>query len=120
MCFSTRRISNIHGKFVQKQIELLYGGKMETIRPTRNSKPKRSNENDKNKTGKNPLELKTVKVPAVFRLHNPEFLEQFRNNCFKVGTFTDNYVSRNIPVQRDILALLFLLWIRLCFFRLNN
>ena len=75
---------------------------METIRPTRPRKPKKSTENNKNKTGKNPLELKTVKVPAVFRFLNPEFLEQFRDNSFKVGTFTNNYVSRNIPVQKKI------------------
>ena len=70
---------------------------METIRPTIPRKPKKSNENNKNKAAKNPLEWKTVKVPAVFRLLNPEFLEQFRDNSFKVGTITE---SRNIPVQK--------------------
>ena len=41
-----------------------------------------------NKNG-SPLELKTLKVPAVFRLLRPEFREQLKNNSCQVRIPTD-------------------------------
>lgn len=79
---------------VQKQIERLYGGKMSQMRLT-SPEPKSDDslsagyspesgsaaDSGSESLFKNsPLELKTLKVPAVFRLLRPEFREQLKNN----------------------------------------
>ena len=78
---------------VQKQIERLYGGKVSMVRLT-SPEPKSDGDSSsyspesesvfnlhhvKNNSN-SPLELKTLKVPAVFRLLRPEFREQLKNN----------------------------------------
>ena len=69
---------NGSGNLVQKQIERLYGaGKMATVRLT---SPEPKSEDSSPEIIKDPLELKTLKVPAVFRLLRPEFREQLKNN----------------------------------------
>ena len=87
---------------VQKQIERLYGGKMSQMRLT-SPEPKSDDssagyspesgsaaDSGSESLFKNsPLELKTLKVPAVFRLLRPEFREQLKNNSCQVKIPTD-------------------------------
>ena len=87
---------------VQKQIERLYGGKMSQMRLT-SPEPKSDDssagyspesgsaaDSGSESLFKNsPLELKTLKVPAVFRLLRPEFREQLKNNSCQVKITTD-------------------------------
>lgn len=101
------------GNLVQKQIERLYGaGKMTTVRltspePTVNntsieSSPESCEDNSFGLFSKSPLELKTLKVPAVFRLLRPEFREQLKSNSCQVKIPTDFSTpksSRIIPIK---------------------
>ena len=105
------------GNLVQRQIERLYGGKMQTVRLT--SPEPRSDDSsspewisgtgnnlhrNNGTSGGDPLELKTLKVPAVFRLLRPEFREQLKNNSCQVTMPTDNNSAtigfKTIPIQR--------------------
>lgn len=106
------------GNLVQKQIERLYGaGKMTTVRltspepnhPANNTSLESSPESCEDNFGlfnnhhKSPLELKTLKVPAVFRLLRPEFREQLKSNSCQVKIPTDfnstPKSSRIIPIK---------------------
>ena len=113
---------------VQKQIERLYGGKMSQMRLT-SPEPKSDDSGSAGyspESGSNadsgseslfknsPLELKTLKVPAVFRLLRPEFREQLKSNSCQVKIPTDfsstptssrtnrsarNSIERVIPIE---------------------
>ena len=98
------------GNLVQRQIERLYGGKMQTVRLTSpeprfdDSSPESEYYRNRNNTNgtNDPLELKTLKVPAVFRLLRPEFREQLKSNSCQVKMPSEDYSGfRNIPVQRN-------------------
>ena len=95
------------GNLVQRQIERLYGGKMQTVRLTspepRSEDSSPESEYCRRSNGTDPLELKSLKVPAVFRLLRPEFREQLKNNSCQVKMPTDIGNSagfRSIPVKR--------------------
>lgn len=94
------------GNLVQRQIERLYGGKMQTVRLTspepRSEDSSPESEYCRRNNGSDPLELKSLKVPAVFRLLRPEFREQLKNNScqVKMPTDTSNNGFRNIPVKK--------------------
>ena len=94
------------GNLVQRQIERLYGGKMQTVRLTspepRSEDSSPETEYCRRNNGTDPLELKSLKVPAVFRLLRPEFREQLKNNSCQVPlTEIGNSAGfRSIPVKR--------------------
>jgi hypothetical protein len=123
------------GTLIQKQIERLYGSKVQTVRilsPEPKSSEDSSPETDLNGGGGffakrfgiikqkdrhspidhtsrrlngttsnsdqsgGPLELKTLKIPAVFRLLRPEFREQLKSNSCQVKIPSESSPSNNL------------------------